>query len=42
MNKAGRMNKADSRNDQPDRKQWAVFFGALVLIGVTIVMGMVA
>lgn len=30
------MNKADSRPDQPDKKQWTAFFGVLVVIGITI------
>ncbi|WP_438311974.1 hypothetical protein [Sporosarcina sp. FA9] len=35
-------NKADSRNDQPDGKQWGALFATLVLIGAVIVVGLIS
>ncbi len=35
------MLKADSRPEKPDKQQFTVFFGALALIVVTIVLGIV-
>jgi len=36
------MPKADSRPEKPDKQQWVAFFGALILIAITVVIGLVA
>ena len=36
------MHKADSRPEKPDNQQWLAFFGALALIGVAVVWGLVS
>ena len=35
-----KLNKADSRNDQPEDKEWGLFFVTLVIIAVVIAWGL--